>query len=458
LSQRAVFTEGSTLRHVIIMTATGSVGLMAIFLVDLLSLLYVSWLGDEKLTAGVGYATTLLFFLTSVNIGFMIATTALTARRLGAEDKEGAREIAASTLLQMTILAAVVSLAAAAVASPVLSLLGAEGKVLAIAEVFLWITLPSNVLMALGMGFSGLLRAVGDANRAMHVTLAGGIVTAVLDPILIFGLGMGVHGAAIVTVFSRLAFALVGYHGAVRVHGLVGRPTLAGARRDLALSAGIAVPAILTNIATPFSLAVVTAFVARFGPWAIAANAIIDRLVPVAFGALFALSGAVGPILAQNWGAGRFDRMRGALRHAFIVGLVYVTVTWIILVLARHQIVQAFALTGPAAEGVLFFCWVSGPTWAFIGLLFTANAAFNNLGFPLYSTAFNWGRATLGTIPFAWLGAKLYGYNGTLVGIGLGAMVFGLAAAWYGFRTIGKLERANPPAADGVIAERTAGK
>jgi putative MATE family efflux protein len=457
LSQRAVFTEGSTLRHVIVMTATGSVGLMAIFVVDLLSLLYVSWLGDEKLTAGVGYATTILFFLTSANIGFMIAATALTARRLGARDREGAREIAGTTLLQMAILAGLVSLVAAAAAPFVLPLLGARDRVLDVALVFLWITLPSNLLMALGMGFSGLLRAVGDARRAMHVTLAGGVVTAALDPVLIFGLGMGVYGAAIVTVFSRLAFAMVGFQGAVRVHDLVRRPTLAAARRDLSLTAGIAVPAILTNVATPFSLAVVTAFVSRFGPWAIAANTIIDRLVPVAFGALFALSGAVGPILAQNWGAGRFDRMRGALANAYVVGLAYVAVTWVLLVLARHQIVALFGLTGPAAEGVLFFCWISGPTWAFIGLLFTANAAFNNLGFPLYSTAFNWGRATLGTIPFAWAGAEIAGYAGVLVGIAAGALVFGLAAGITGFLTIGKLERAaGPPKA--AIAEPAAAK
>jgi hypothetical protein len=60
----AVFVTGSTMRHVIVMTATGSVGLMAIFLVDFLSLLYVSWLGRPAATAGVGFATLVLFLST----------------------------------------------------------------------------------------------------------------------------------------------------------------------------------------------------------------------------------------------------------------------------------------------------------------------------------------------------------------------------------------------------------
>ena len=68
---------------------------------------------------------------------------------------------------------------------------------------------------------------------------------------------------------------------------------------------------VLTNVATPVASGFVASVLARFGDETVAAIAIIDRLVPVAFGGVFAISGAVGPILAQNWGAGRFDRMRG---------------------------------------------------------------------------------------------------------------------------------------------------
>ena len=58
--QTAVFVSGSLMRHVAVMTGTGAIGLMAIFVVDLLSLLYVSWLGRPEATAGVGFATIVL--------------------------------------------------------------------------------------------------------------------------------------------------------------------------------------------------------------------------------------------------------------------------------------------------------------------------------------------------------------------------------------------------------------
>jgi Na+-driven multidrug efflux pump len=71
------------MRHVIVMTAATPVGLMAIFIVDLLSLLWVSRLGDPKLTAAVGFASQVLFFSISINIGFSIAICALVSRALG---------------------------------------------------------------------------------------------------------------------------------------------------------------------------------------------------------------------------------------------------------------------------------------------------------------------------------------------------------------------------------------
>lgn len=436
-----VFTTGSTMRHVVTMTATGSIGLMAIFVVDLISLVYVSWLKNDALTAAVGFATVVLFLATSVNIGLMIGATALTARALGARDAAGARRLAGSSLILSMSVAGGVTFLMMPLASAILALLGARGETADVAWMILMITLPSNLLMAIGMVCSGLLRAVGDARRAMYVTLIGGIVTAIVDPLLIFGLNMGVYGVAVGLVLSRLSFALVGIHGAVVVHRLVALPRLSAVMGDARAVMEIAVPAILTNIATPLALGVVAAIVARFGEWAVAANTVIDRLVPVAFGALFALSGAVGPILAQNWGAGEFGRMRQALRDAMLFCTLYVVSVWGLLLVGRYQIVGMFALTGPAADAVLFFCWVGGPTWLFIGWLFTANASFNNLGFPLYSTAFNWGRAVVGTVPTAWLGATYYGFNGALVGILVGSAAFGIAAAWTAFGTITTLER-----------------
>lgn len=451
-SVQAVFVSGSTLRHVATMTATASVGLIAIFVVDFLSLLYVSRLGRPEATAGVGYATIVLYVMVSFNVGLMIAVTALTARALGAGDRESARRLAGSSLTVMAVCGLALSLLMLPLLPWLLPMLGAQGESLTVASAFLWITLPSNALMALGMGLSGVLRAVGDARRAMYVTLAGGIVTAALDPLLIFGFGLGPNGAAWVTVLSRLVFLAVGFQGAVGVHRMIARPTPAALRRDVRPTFAIAAPAILTNLANPIANACFFGIIARFGDQVIAATAIIDRLVPVAFGVLFALSGAVGPILAQNWGAQRYDRMRRALTDSVGFAAAYVAAAGLLLVLLRHQLGALFGAGGETAELVAFFCLIAGPMWLFVGALFVANAAFNNLGMPFYSTLFSWGRATLGTVPLAWLGAWQAGPKGALAGAALGAVLFGIAALVTAYRGIARLERAAGAAASPSLA------
>jgi putative MATE family efflux protein len=437
-----VFVTGSTMRHVVVMTATGSVGLMAIFLVDFLSLLYVSWLGRPAATAGVGFATTVLFLATSANIGFLIAVSALASRRIGQRDREGARRIAGSTIALMVLTSALIALVMLAIAPWLLGRLGAQGEAYTVALSFLWITMPSNVLMALGMGYSGALRAVGDARRSMYVTLSGGIVIAFLDPLLIFVAGLGTDGAAWATVVSRACFALVGWWGAVKIHDTVAFPTLASFRADMRAAMDVAGPAVMTNLATPVAGAIVASMMSGFGDKAVAALAIIDRVVPVAFGVLFALSGAVGPILGQNWGARRFDRMRQVLIDATILCAGYVLLVWAVLVLSRYQLVNLFQVTGLTAELILLFALISGPMWLTLGGLFVANAAFNNLGFPLYSTAFNWGRVA--ALPLVWLGGHLGGPPGILIGVAVGGALFGISALILSFRVVKRLERQTP--------------
>ena len=365
------------------------------------------------------------------------------SRALGARRRDEARRLATSSLVFMAAVTLALTLVTLPLLSPILTLFGASGRTHEIAWRFLLIVLPTTPLMGLGMACSGLLRAAGDARRAMYVTLSGGLITAVCDPLLIFGFGLGVDGAAITSVLARLALVAVGFHGCVRVHGLLARPDRRAALADARPLAAIAVPAVLANIATPFGNAIVTAAVARYGDSAVAGYAVIGRIVPLAFGAIFALAGSIGPILGQNLGAGRFDRVRRTVRDGMIFTTGYCVVMCVALLLLREPIVRLFGASGEGADLIRFFCIYVAPSWIAVGWLFVANAAFNNLGFPTWSTVFNWGRATVGTVPFVWIGATQFGAAGVIAGQALGAVVFGIGAVIVCFRVIGQARRAS---------------
>ncbi|MBS7539634.1 MATE family efflux transporter [Ancylobacter lacus] len=443
----ARLVEGSTLRHVAVMTGTGSIGLVAVFVVDLLNLFYISLLGEQELAAAIGYAGTMMFFMTSAAVGVMIAGSALVARAVGAGHMGEARRLSASAMVYMVATTGALSLALLPFQDALVGLLGATGRTRAIADQFLWIVVPSTALLGIGMAASGVLRAVGDARRAMWVTLGGGIATAILDPLFILLMGWGVEGAAYVSVISRLFMAVYGIHAVVRVHGLAEPPSVDGFRRDVGPLSAIAVPAILTNIATPFGNGYITFALASHGDAAVAAWAVIGRVIPVAFGPLFALTGAIGPIIGQNVGALRFDRVRQAIADSLKLTIAYVLFIWAMMALARHPIATSFGLSGEGAEVVSFFCLYGAGSFIFIGALFVANASFNNLGAPLLSTLFNWGRATLGTVPFVALGGELWGAVGVLGGQAVGSIAFGVAALFFAFRQVRRLaERQECPA------------
>ena len=263
------------MRHVLVMASTGAIGLVAVFAVDLINLFYISRLGEQQIAAAVGFAGVVGFFHTSICIGLMIGITASVAR---------------------------------------------------LAQRYLTLTMPSVPLLGLGMAASALLRSVGDARRAMVVTLGAAAVTACLDPLFVFAFGLGLDGVALVSVLSRTVMLALGLHGVWRGHQLLG-------------------PVEKTLFASD-----VRALTAIAGP------ATIDRVTPVAFGLIYALSGAVGPILSQNLGAGQFERVRAGMRASL----------WFMLLAVAAAVVHRLQL-GARHPGHDSLCLVGCALWAGAG-------------------------------------------------------------------------------------------
>jgi len=425
---RAVFTGGSTLRHVIAMTGASTVGLIAMFGVDLADMYFLSLLGEQELAAAVGFGGTLLFFLVAVGIGLQIAMGALVSRAEGARDRELAGRHCSNVLIFSGMASAAISVAAYAFLPELLGLLGASGRTLDYALGYTRIIVPNTAVLTLGMCAANAVRALGDARRSMYATLAGSAVNAILDPILIFGLGWGIEGAAAASVIARFVVMGIAFHAIFVVHRLPRPTSVALVRSDLNSIFRVAGPAVLTNLATPVGSGFVLRTMSQFGDGAVAGAAIMGRISPVAFAAVFALSGAIGPIIGQNAGAGRYDRVRRALLDALMCNFVYVLLVWLCLWSLGDALVAAFSASGTAEKLSRLYVTFRPGAFLFNGMLFVANASFNNLHRAHLATLFNFGRALLGTVPCVLLGAHWFGAPGVMGGEAMGGVLFGSLA------------------------------
>jgi len=434
------FVTGSIMRHVLVMTLTGSLGLVFMFLVDVATLFWVSVLDVERYIAALGFAWTIQFFTISVGIGLIIATTAQVSRSVGQRKLEQAKRQATSSAIYAVVLQSALAVVVVYYRREILAFAGAEGQTLDDAALFLLISLPSLPFFALGMVGSAVLRSVGDAVRAMAVTMVAGLIAVFVDPFLIFGLDMGLEGAAWGVVISRSGSALLSVLFVVRVHRMITPVPLADLVRMIKPFLLIATPAILTQLSTPFGNYLLTKAIATHGDAAVAGWAVASRVAVLSFGGIFSLSGAIGGIIGQNYGAGKIERVQQTFRDALLFCLIYTLLAWGLLAIFHQPVARLFGLGPEASEVLGAFMTVGAGGYVFAGGLFVANATFNNLGKPLNSTLCNWLRDGVLIYPLALSMGWLLAAPGVVYSQAIAAVLAGTFALIWATRFINRLE------------------
>ena len=219
-------------------------------------------------------------------------------------------------------------------------------------------------------------------------------------------------------------------------------PRLRDIRRNLGDILRFYLPALLTNLSTPIGTGVVLGVMAaRYDDSAEAATSVILKMTPLLFGFLLSLSGSVGPVVGQNFGAERYDRVRKALWRSIQIVTVYTLPVGLVLFVSQEFLVAAFGLSGEGAAVFRFFATYLVFTNGLAGFIFVSNAIFNNLGYPGVSTAANLLRDGVLMLPLTLVGAFWLGAPGVLFGQQLATVLVALAALSFAWALTGRLEQ-----------------
>jgi putative MATE family efflux protein len=308
--------------------------------------LWVRGLGVEA-TAAVTTSIFIMWAVYSLNDVFAIGVTAFVSQLLGAGERQRAGVAAWKGVRASALMGLIGSAAGFFFARDIYRLMDSDPRMVAAGASFLRICLIGSPLFMVALTCESIMRSAGDTRTPLLIDLASVGTCAVLDPLLIYGIGpfpkMGVTGAGIATV-SAWGLMVMGYLVcAARGHrALPLARRAAGARVSITRVARVGLPAASIGVLFSAVYVVFAHAASAFGPAAHAVVGVANRIEAMAFICAAAIGGACASLVGQNLGAGKPERAEAAIR----TGLIWIF--WITAVLS------AVLLAVPGAFLTLF--------------------------------------------------------------------------------------------------------
>lgn len=404
----AKLTQGSITGHLVGQTLPAIVGVAAIMSIGLVDAYFIGKLGPDALAA-IAFIFPVSVALTSLGVGVMVGINSVVARALGEGDAARCHRRANFGIVFAVLAGVTIGAILFALLDPLFTLMNVPSTLLPLIRVYMEPYALGFPLILAIMGFNGVLRGQGEARKTSLVSITYAAANWVLDPILITGAfgfeGYGMAGAAYASI---IGYAI----GAVMAAWLM-RSTdiplnLSLLRNcnlvDPAISImRVAGPAALSNAINPIGLSILTALVALEGDAAVAGFGAAGRLQGFATVPLLALSGSIGAIVGQNWGAREYGRARIAALYAFGFCLAWGLGIAVAMVAANEWFAQFFTDDPAVIEEFALYLTIAAWGYAGFGLLIVANGMLNAVDKAAYALWQSAARVFLVMLPFAWL-------------------------------------------------------
>ena len=314
-------------------------------IVDRIYIGHIEGVGADALT-GVGLCLPMIMMMNAFAMLGASGGAPRAAIALGQGRKDEAEKILGNCSTMLLIFSAMITVAFLLFAEPLLRLFGASDATLPYALAYMNIYSCGSVFVLLVLGLNTFLTAQGFSNFAMITTLIGAIINLILDPVLIFGFGMGVEGAAIATVISQavgslwvLWFLVKGKKTILRLRlasmSLIGR--VVGPCLALGVS-GFVMMATESFLNISFN-----ASLQEFGgDIAVGSMTIISSCMQLALMPASGICQGCQPIISYNFGAGNTDRVKACFKRQLLLCGGYTTAFWALSMLFPQILVKIF--------------------------------------------------------------------------------------------------------------------
>lgn len=394
------------------------VGMVVMSLYNVIDRIFIGQgVGTEAIA---GLAITFPVMNVSAALGVLIGAGAAAriSIMLGANDRHSAEKVLGNSLVLTIVFGVAYITLFALFLDPILRAFGASDATLPYARDFIGTLLPGLLLTNIAFSFNNIMRASGYPVRAMVTMFIGAGVNVILAPIFIFLLDMGIRGAAIATDLSMLCSAIF-------VMGHFVKPdtrlkfTRGIYRLDGAIVWGIisigAAPSLVNFASSIINVLINRSLVTYGSDLAVAAAGIFTTYTSLIVMVVIGICQGLQPIIGYNYGAGRYDRLKGVYYLAVGWSTIVVTAGCLIGVLWPHLIARAFTVDPELIDVtskafsigmVIFWC---------VGFQIVSTTFFQSIGQAFKSIILSLCRQVLFLIPLLWILPPMLGLNGVWV-------------------------------------------
>lgn len=374
--------SGSIPGHLVSQTLPAVIGVAAIMSIGIVDAYFIGQLGSAPLAA-ISFIFPVAVASTSLGVGVMVGINSVVARALGEGDHERAARRANFGIVFAAAIGVLMGLSLWLAIDPIFTAMNAPPALMPLIRDYMTAYACGFPLSLAIMGFNGVLRGQGEAKRTSTVSITYAAANWVLNPVLITGAfgfeGFGIAGSAYATVIGwgiGVLTALWLLRGTALPLDLALLKDCNLVEQGRAIIR-VGLPAAFSNAINPLGLSILTALVALEGEAAVAGFGAAGRLQSFVIVPLLGLSGAIGAIVGQNWGAGRYDRAREAALYAAGFCVVWGLGVALAMVVAGESFAQVF--TDDPAVIAEFALYLKIAAWGYagFGLLIVGNGIMN---------------------------------------------------------------------------------
>lgn len=339
-------------------------------------------LGANALAA-VGSTSIIVYFVLCFIQGFTNGFGICLGQRCGAKDQAGMRESVAASAALCVVFTVLVTAVCCLLAHPILGWMRTPGDIYQDAYDYMFVVLLGIGATVFYNMISNMLRALGDSRTPLYFLIASSLLNVVLDVVFIVPLGMGVAGAAWATVLSQLLSAMGCLWAGLRKYEVlrIGAGDFSGFGRTAASHLRVGFPMAFQMSVMCIGQLAMQAAVNALGSAAVAGYTAATKADQVSVLVNNAMGMAISGYVAQNYGAGKQERIRQGVRACLIQTETLNVLMCVGILLLRRQIVALF-VTGASEEIIAYSNgYLNGvaPFYVLLGLLLTYRTAVQSM-------------------------------------------------------------------------------